>query len=64
MMVAARQASGLVLFLAALAVWNIFFSPLYSAAPALILAFGLILPPVGGAEPTRSTAPVPAATEP
>ncbi len=42
--IAARTANGLVLFLAALTAWNMFFSPLYSAAPSLILAFGLLLP--------------------
>lgn len=42
--VAARRAGGgLLLFLSCWTLWNLFFSPLYSAAPTLVLALGLVL---------------------
>ena len=40
--VAARQASALVLFLAVYSLWNLMFSPFYSAVPTLGLAVGLM----------------------
>lgn len=41
--VASRQASGLVLFLAILTLWNIPFSPMYTSMPTMALAVGLVL---------------------
>ncbi len=38
-----REASGLTLFLAVFALWNLFFSPLYSSIPTLALWLGLLL---------------------
>lgn len=42
-MVAHRNGSGLELFLITLTLWNLFFSPLYSSAPTLLLTLGLVL---------------------
>ena len=38
------QGSALPLFLAVVTLWNIFFSPLLTSIPTLVLALGLILP--------------------
>lgn len=42
-LVAHRNGSGLELFLIVLTLWNLFFSPLYSSAPTLLLTLGLAL---------------------
>ena len=47
-----RRATGLVLFLGCWTMWNLFFSPFYSALPTLTLLFGLALPSYGGAGDT------------
>lgn len=41
--VARRRASGLVVFLCILTLWNIPFSPMYTSVPAMALAVGLVL---------------------
>lgn len=40
---AQRTGGGLLLFLSSWTLWNLFFSPFYSAAPTLVLALGLAL---------------------
>ncbi len=42
-MVAHRNGSGLELFVITLTLWNLFFSPLYSSAPTLLMALGVAL---------------------
>lgn len=56
---ARRTGGGLLLFLSCWTLWNLVFSPLYSAAPTLLLALGLALTrkeradaPAEGTEPT------------
>lgn len=57
---AARAASGLVLFLIVQSLWSLFFNPLYASAPVLVAALGLGL--LRRAEPVPpSGPPVPAA---
>lgn len=41
--VAGRRATGLVLFLSIITLWNILFSPMYTSVPTMALAVGLIL---------------------
>jgi hypothetical protein len=41
--VAGRYASGLVLFLSVMTLWNILFSPMYTSVPTMALAVGLVL---------------------
>ena len=43
--VADQEASALVLFVSCWTLWNLFFSPLYSAVPTLTLTIGLLLRP-------------------
>lgn len=39
-----HRVSVLVVFLAVWSLWNVFFSPIYSSVPTLVLALGLVLP--------------------
>jgi hypothetical protein len=43
--IATRIGSALLVFLCWWTLWNLMFSPLLSAAPSLLLALGLVLPP-------------------
>lgn len=51
-LVARREASGLVLYLGVLTLWNLLFGPIYSAMPSLALTLGLVL--VARDRPTRA----------
>jgi hypothetical protein len=41
--IARRQASGVVLYLATLTLWNMLFGPIVTSMPSLVLALGLVL---------------------
>ncbi|GAB2979453.1 hypothetical protein [Frigoribacterium salinisoli] len=59
--VADRRASGLLLFVAANAVWNLFFSPVLTSIPTLVLTLGLLsaLPADGPGPISRPSTPHP-----
>lgn len=57
--VAERRASGLLLFAAANTVWNLFFSPVLTSVPTLVLTLGLL-----AVLPARDPAPALTATPP
>ncbi|RNL55440.1 oligosaccharide repeat unit polymerase [Arthrobacter oryzae] len=52
--VAGRRASGLVLFLAVISLWNLLFSPMYTSMPILALAVGLVLARAPRTAPQRA----------
>ncbi|GAB4084269.1 hypothetical protein GCM10028784_08990 [Myceligenerans cantabricum] len=57
-------ADALVVYVAILTLWNLFFSPVYSSVPMLILAVVVLLPRWADAVETPEPAPVPAPAPP
>ncbi|TQL01429.1 O-antigen ligase family protein [Cellulomonas sp. SLBN-39] len=53
--VARRVATGLVIYLTCLMLWNFAFGPIYSAMPILVLAFGMLLLPRRGVDAGHAT---------